>query len=103
MGINPYIAVFASAGLVALMTAPAPSWEGLAISLLCLVASAIGKLLWRSKPKPTLKRKSPDAMIYPERAAPGRAPTYGAPTAGAVPMAPHPALLRTVRMQTSRR
>lgn len=103
MGINPYIAVFASAGLIALMTAPAPSWEGLAISLLCLVASAIGKLLWRSKPKPTLKRKSPDAMIYPQRAAPGRAPTYGAPPAGAAPMAPHPALLGTVRMQTSRR
>lgn len=91
---NPYIAIFASGGLVVLMTSETPSRQGVAIGIICVLASAIGRFVWEPKPAP---KRGAYINIAPERATPAELSSVAGLPAGVAPASPHPALLGTVR------
>ena len=61
MPFNPYIAMFSIGGFIAFAIKPSPSWETIAIGLLCVVACGVAKLLW--KPPPPPKKSLQDATV----------------------------------------
>ena len=104
MLINPYIAVFALGGFIALAAKPLPAWEGVAIGLLCVVACGVAKLLWKPTPPPKkLSREAGrDVAVQDELTMGGSAPFEGLPS-GTIPGTPHPALFASVPTQVQGR
>jgi hypothetical protein len=77
MPLNPYIAMFSIGGFIAFAIKPSPSWETIAIGLLCVVACGVAKLLW--KPPPPPKKSLQDGTVK------GQLALNGSPSSGDLP------------------
>ena len=97
MPFNPYIAMFSIGGFIAFAIKPSPSWETIAIGLLCVVACGVAKLLW--KPPPPPKKSLQDGTVKGQLTLNG-SPSSGDLSSGTVLSTPHAALLANVPNQS---